>query len=40
MNNEKRFECEDVVKTGAELDTKLCITDNVYMKKSINANNY
>ena len=31
MNNEKRFECDVVVMPGAELDTDICITGNVYM---------
>ena len=32
MNNEKRFECDVVVMPGAELDTDICITGNVYME--------
>ena len=38
MNNEKRFECDVVVMPGAELDTDICITGNVYMEKGSNAN--
>ena len=37
MNNEKRFECDVVVMPGAELDTDICITGNVYMEKGSNA---
>lgn len=40
MNNEKRFECDVVVMPGAELDTDICITGNVYMEKGSNANGY
>lgn len=40
MNNEKRFECDVVVMPGAELDTDICITGNVYMAKGSNANGY
>lgn len=35
MNNEKRFECDVVVMPGAELDTDICITGNVYMEKVV-----
>lgn len=40
MNNEKRFECDVVVMPGAELDTDICITGNVYMTEGSNANGY
>ena len=40
MNNEKRFECDVVVMPGAELDTDICITGNVYMAEGSNANGY
>ena len=40
MNNEKRFECDVVVMPGAELDTDICITGNVYMSEGSNANGY
>lgn len=36
MNNEKRFECDVVVMPGAELDTDICITGNVYMEIGTN----
>ncbi len=36
----KRVNCDVVVMPGAELDTDICITGNVYMAKGSNANGY
>lgn len=38
--NKKRFDCDVVVMSGAELDTDICVTGNVYMEKGSNANGY
>lgn len=36
----KRVNCDVVVMPGAELDTDICITGNVYMAEGSNANGY